>query len=114
MSGHANPKSRVTLSADWLQESISTQANIDGYFSLRIASVDTFGSVALQFDYLSVGYTGRDGDTHLFTIYGQYLLMRLSSITKGKMKFGIKVLSAESRRALSSSSPMSEHGFEEI
>lgn len=38
MSGHANPKSRVTLSADWLQESISTQANIDGYFSLRFST----------------------------------------------------------------------------
>ena len=38
MSGHANPKSRVILSADWLQESISTQANIDGYFSLRFST----------------------------------------------------------------------------
>ena len=75
----------------------------------RRSSVDTFGSVAFQFNNLSVGYTGRDSDTYLFTIYSQYLLMRLSSITKGKMKFGIKVLSAESRRTLSSSSPMSEH-----
>lgn len=39
--------------------------------------------------------------------------MRLSSITKGKMKFSIKVLSTESGRALSPA-PMSEHRFEEI
>ena len=41
--------------------------------------VDTFGSVALQLNHLTVGYTGRNSDTYLFTVDGQYLFMRLSS-----------------------------------